>query len=189
MARRTRLGQTLLLATLLAMYSMPVVDASSPTQVVPSGWPQALIIPRLRLVAPVEDLSLSKITEEMAPYKWGDVGWYSRGPRPGDEGRASLFGHLDSYCCPAAFYQLRVLKAGDQVKIVYRHNQAINFRVMWQNTYPNAKVPLSWIYGRARERGLILMTCTGVFHPGAGGGYDHKLMVYARLVLPSGQLG
>jgi sortase (surface protein transpeptidase) len=137
----------------------------------------------------VEDLSLNKIADEKAPYKWSDVGWYQRGPRPGDEGRATIFGHLDSYCCPAVFYHLKDLKPGDQIKVAYRGNQAITFRVIWQQIYPNAKVPIDWIYGRARERGLVLMTCAGVFYRSPGGGYDHKLIVYARLVLPSGELG
>jgi hypothetical protein len=32
------------------------------------------------------------------------------------------------------------------------------------------------------------MTCAGAFHLD-GTGYDHKLIVYARLVLPNGKLG
>jgi hypothetical protein len=44
------------------------------------------------------------------------------------------------------------------------------------------------MFGRNRQRGLVLITCSGVFHYD-GTGYDHKLLVYARLILPSGQLG
>jgi hypothetical protein len=44
------------------------------------------------------------------------------------------------------------------------------------------------MFGRTHERGLVLVTCAGVFHRD-GTGYDHKLIVYARLVLPNGTLG
>jgi hypothetical protein len=42
---------------------------------------------------------------------------------------------------------------------------------------------MKFLYGRANDRGLALMTCGGVFHRD-GTGYDHKLLVYASLVLP-----
>jgi hypothetical protein len=176
------------LIPLVGTISTTPAGASSPTNPVPAGWPKTLIIPRMHLVAPVESLDLTKSSEQMAPFKWGDVAWYNRGPRPGDVGRATMFGHLDSYCCPAAFYLLKDLRAGDTIKVAYRNGKTLTFRVMWQASYPNQKVPLNFMFGRVRERGLNLMTCGGIFHPGAGG-YDHKLLVYARLVLPSGQLG
>jgi sortase (surface protein transpeptidase) len=189
MFRRSIILRALVAAALVLIASLSIVRASSPVTVVPAGWPKLLSIPRLHVTAAVEDLALTKVADDKAPYKWGDVGWYNRGPRPGDLGRATIFGHLDSYCCPAVFYQLRQMKAGDKIGIAYKNHQTLNFRVMWQKTYLNAKLPFDWIYGHVNERGLVLMTCAGVFHPGTGGGYDHKLVVYARLILPSGELG
>lgn len=163
-------------------------SASSVIDPVPAGWPKSLSIPRIHVAAPVESLALNRSADQKAPYRWGDVAWYDRGPRPGDAGRATIYGHLDSTCCPAVFYEIRLLKPGDVVKVAYKGNRSILFRVMWQHTYLNRDVPVNFMFQNVRERGLLLVTCTGIFHYD-GTGYDHKLIVYARLILPSGQLG
>lgn len=155
---------------------------------VPPGWPKVLTIPRFGVKASVEALKFVATADIHAPYKWGDVAWYNRGPRPGDSGRATIFGHLDSFCCPAVFWQLHSLRPGDIVQVAYKTGKLLNFRVMWQGTYLNSKLPLKYMFGNTKEHGLSLITCTGVFHRD-GTGYDHKLLVYTRLVLPSGKLG
>ena len=162
--------------------------AKPPIVVVPRGWPKLLAMRRLGIKAPIEPIAFSKKTDYFAPYKWGDVAWYDRGPRPGDAGRANIFGHLDSYCCPAVFYPLKDARTGDLVQVTYRNGKVLNFRVMWQNTYWNDKLPEKFMFGPTREHGVVLMTCTGVFHRD-GTGYDHKRVVYARLILPNGKLG
>lgn len=155
---------------------------------VPAGWPKYLTIPRFGVHAAVESLKFSATADVHAPYKWGDVAWYNRGPRPGEGGRATIFGHLDSTCCPAVFWQLHSLRAGDVVQVAYKTGKLLRFRVMWQGTYLDAHMPLKFMFGRSREHGLTLITCAGVFHTD-GSGYDHKLVVYTRLILPSGKLG
>jgi sortase (surface protein transpeptidase) len=154
----------------------------------PPGWPKILSIPRFGVRAAVESLKFNTISDVKAPYKWADVAWYNRGPRPGDRGRATIFGHLDSVCCPAVFWQLHLLHAGDIVQVAYKTGKLEKFRVMWQGTYLNAHMPVKFMFGRTKEHGLTLITCAGVFHRD-GTGYDHKLVVYTRLILPSGKLG
>ena len=165
----------------LAMW-IPIVPAHARSRVtVPAGWPKFLSIPRLRLKAPVEAVAFNRPTDYHAPYRWEDVAWYNRGPRPGDTGRATMFGHLDSYCCPAIFYHLRYLRRGDTVQVAYRTGQLLTFQVQWVNNFWNNKLPLKYLFGTTQERGLSLITCSGTFHRD-GSGYDHKLVVYARLV-------
>jgi Sortase domain len=155
---------------------------------VPAGWPRFVMIPKLHVKAPVESLDLSKATPLHAPYRWGDVAWYSRGPRPGALGRASVYGHLDSTCCPAVFWHLKDLKPGDIAQVQYKTGNPLKFKVLWKQNYANNKLPMKFMFGPSREHGLVLITCSGVFHTD-GTGYDHKLVVYARLLLPNGQLG
>lgn len=155
---------------------------------VPPGWPQSISIPRIGVAATLENLPFNSSKYLSAPFKWNDVSWFDRGPRPGDPGRAIIFGHLDSTCCPAVFWNLHELAAGDTIQVKYRDGRVTTFHVMWSHTYTNAGIPASWIYQRSSQRGLVLFTCAGVFHTD-GTGYDHKLMVYARLVLPTGKLG
>jgi sortase (surface protein transpeptidase) len=178
----------LILAALAAIPFGARPAHASQVLTLPKGWPQRLIIPSIGIAAPVESLAFTRAADAGAPYKWGDVAWYDRGPKPGDLGRANIFGHLDSTCCPAVFYRLKDLKPGDTLQVAYKHGRPLVFRVLWQATYPNNKIPLNFLFGQVNERGLVLMTCTGVFHRD-GTGYDHKLVVYARLVLPNGKLG
>lgn len=159
-----------------------------PKVVVPQGWPRYVLIPKLRVKAPVESLDLSKATPLHAPYRWGDVAWYDRGPKPGETGRASIYGHLDSTCCPAVFYRLRDLKPGDITEVQYKTGRPLKFKVLWSQNYANNKLPLKFMFGPSLEHGLVLITCSGVFHRD-GTGYDHKLIVYTRLLLPNGKLG
>jgi sortase A len=159
----------------------------APTVVVPAGYPQTLVVQKLGIKAPVESLDLTKKSEKDAPHRWGDVAWYDRGPKPGAVGRASMFGHLDSYCCPAIFWKLKSLRAGDLVQVYYKKGKPLTFRVQWGTQYLNNKLPLKFMFGRTSEHGLMLVTCTGVFHKSTG--YDRKWLVYTRLVLPNGKVG
>jgi hypothetical protein len=59
---------------------------------------------------------------------------------------------------------------------------------MWLHEYLKAAVPYSWIFGQSKQRGVVLITCSGVFHGLNTGGYDHRILVYARLLLPTGRL-
>ncbi len=197
-----RIRPVLVAVALAAMSSIvPAYAATGPTHPaqpakkkapivyrVPAGWPKTFAIPRFSVKAVVESLKFSSIADGKAPKQWGDVAWYDRGPRPGDRGRATIFGHLDSTCCPAVFWQLHSLRPGDVVQVNYKTGNPLRFRVMWQGTYANAHLPLKFMFGNSNQRGLTLMTCAGIFHTD-GTGYDHKLLVYTRLILPSGKLG
>jgi sortase (surface protein transpeptidase) len=147
----------------------------------PPGWPQTVLVPRLSVLARIEPVNMMHPADSEAPHRMDDVAWYSRGHRPGERGRAELFGHLDSTCCPAIFYQLRTMKPGDLVQVRYKTGKPLTFRVRWQATYSRTRLPLSFMYGPTTDHGLMLVTCSGLFHRD-GTGYDHRLIVYATLI-------
>lgn len=155
---------------------------------VPPGWPQTLIIPRITVHAPLESVALTSPRDVHAPFRWSDAGWYSRGARPGDMGRAVIFGHLDSTCCPAVFWSLGEVKPGDTIQMAYRSGKILTFRVVWQHVFANTDLPVRWMFGGGHQRGLVLFTCAGIFHHD-GTGYDHKLVLFARAIMPNGGLG
>jgi sortase (surface protein transpeptidase) len=155
---------------------------------VPNGWPRFVEIPKLKVKAPVESLDLSKHVPQKAPYRWGDVAWYNRGPKPGQVGHAAIFGHVDSTCCPAVFWELKTLKPGDITEVQYKSGAPVKFKVMWSHSYANAKMPTKFLFGQSTQRAVVLVTCAGIFHTN-GTGYDQKLVVYARMILPNGKLG
>jgi hypothetical protein len=182
MLRRNLISRALFVLTGFVLLSTPSLpSAHAALSQAPPGTPRLLLISRIGVRAPVEAVALSQPTDFHVPHKWGDVAWYDRGPKPGDQGRANIYGHLDSTCCPAVFYHLKDLKPGDTAQVVYGNGQVLTFKVVWQNVYPNAHLPMKFMFATTKERGLILITCTGVFHRD-GTGYDHKRLVYARLV-------
>jgi hypothetical protein len=186
--RRILLLSSLLSVVLIAVTALGSASAStkpSKPSLVPAGWPKAVTIPRMGVTkAPVEPNAFNSPKDIDAPFKWGDVAWFSRGPRPGDQGRASLYGHLDSYTAPAVFYRLQDLKKGDVVYVSYKGGRSLAFKVQWSKLYPNNKLPVKFMYGTTKQRGVSLITCGGAFHRD-GTGYDHKLVVYATMVMPS----
>jgi sortase (surface protein transpeptidase) len=185
--RRIFLFSSLLIAIMLGATLTSASASSKPKapSLVPPGWPKAVTIPRMNVKnAPVEPNAFNAAKDIDAPFKWGDVAWFSRGPRPGDKGRASIYGHLDSYTAPAVFYRLKDLKKGDTVYVVYKGGRAVTFKVQWSHSYLNNKLPMKFLYGNTTQRGLSLITCGGAFHRD-GTGYDHKLVVYATMVMPS----
>lgn len=145
-------------------------------------------IPSIEVRARVEAVKLQNPADFRAPRKWGDVAWFQYGAKPGDVGTADIFGHLDSTCCPAVFWNLKNLKQGDLVYVTYRNGQSLKFAVQWSQTYLNADVPNDLLYGPNDHRAMALVTCAGEFHTD-GTGYDHKLIVYLREVMPDGSLG
>jgi Sortase domain len=173
-------------AVIVILFSMTMSSAVASTSrkvTIPPGWPKVLMIPKMGVRASIEDIALRGPSDLHAPYRWGDVAWYDRGPKPGDVGIANIFGHLDSYCCPAVFYHLNSLRPGDVANVVYRTGQIVSFKVRWSHVYWNSQMPVKWLYGRTSDRGMVLITCTGVFHRD-GTGYDHKLLVYLKMVAP-----
>jgi hypothetical protein len=175
----------------LALLSAPGRVSAQPITVkyVPTGWPVRLMIPKLQVAAHVEYVNMIGGKNALhAPFRWDDVAWHFLGPRPGEPGHAAIFGHLDSTCCPAVFYRLKDLKTGDTMEVDYPNSRIVRFRVMWSHDYANSALPKAWLFAMKGQRGLVLGTCAGDFHRD-GTGYDHKLVVYSRLILPNGQLG
>lgn len=176
-----RFVRPLLLALLASLLWSSGASAAKPRPFrAPPGWPQVVSVPRLAILAKVEAVAMTKASDVDAPHRVDEVAWYSRGHRPGDRGRAEIFGHLDSICCPAIFYHLRELQPGDLVQVQYKTEKPLTFRVQWQHTYLRTHMPLAFMYGPTTDHGLMLVTCAGLFHRD-GTGYDHRLMVYATL--------
>jgi sortase (surface protein transpeptidase) len=180
--RRLALIRSLILLSLLALGAGSQAHAAGNSVFIPPGWPRLLSAPAIGINrAPVESLALTRPTDAEAPYKWGDVAWYNRSPKPGDQGRAIIYGHLDSFCCPAIFYRLQFLKKGSIVQVGYPDGKWLDFMVQWNATYWNNQLPTNFMYANTNERGILLVTCAGAFHRD-GTGYDHKRIVYATLL-------
>jgi sortase A len=176
------------LAALCLFSSVVAAAHASAPYAPPAGWPQRVDIPKLGVHSTIDPLRLDHLGQIDQTPPWNQVGWWDAGAKPGAPGTAQLYGHLDSFTGPAIFANLSRLVPGDRVQVDYRNSKPLTFRVMWSKSYSNGTLPMNWMIRATRLRGIALITCSGVFHGLNKGGYDHKLLVYARLVMPNGSL-
>ena len=149
-----------------------------------SAYPERLLIPAIKVDAPIEDVDIESDGNLGTPTKspWVDTGWYSNGPHPGDVGSAVIDGHLDrpgGY--PAVFWFLRQLHAGNTVQVQESNGKTLHFRVIDVEYYTPQNAPLQQIFGNTSGKFLNLITCAGQWIPS-----QHqttlRLVIYTVLV-------
>ncbi len=145
--------------------------------------PRIIGIPRLGLVAKVTKLGIEPSGRLEVPSNADDVGWFSGGARPGEEGPAVLVGHVDSMTGSAVFVDLHLLRVGDVVAVQDSRGHARTFEVTRIRQVPKSRFPTSTVYGETRGSTLRLITCAGRFDPKVGH-YSDNLVVFARAVGP-----
>ncbi|MGW0791062.1 class F sortase [Streptomyces sp. NPDC002911] len=107
------------------------------------------------------------------------VGWYSKGPSPGEAGTSLLVGHRDTATGPAIFLNLNALRRGDTVKVTRADRVTAVFTVDEVKTYTKAEFPDDKVYGATGRPELRLMTCGGRFDK--KNGYSSNVVVFAHL--------
>jgi len=160
-------------------------DAAPAEAVHPPAPPARRAAPPVRIEiaaigahAPVIPLGLNRDGTLEVPTDFGDAGWWSGGPRPGERGPAVIAGHLDSRTGPAVFFRLGELRAGDPITIVRSDGSRVRFLVQRAARYRKASFPTARVYGATRGPTLRLITCSGDFD-GASGHYVDNTVVYA----------
>jgi Domain of unknown function (DUF4397)/Sortase domain len=164
--------------------SRPALERSAlPSQVLlpgPPSPPVALSIPAIGVRTRLARLGLDSGGSMEVPAEFGQAGWYTGGPAPGEQGPAVIAGHVDSRSGPAVFFRLRELKAGDVVGVRRADGVTLRFTVERARQYPKADFPRDMVFGTVSEQALRLVTC--------GGSFDHQrhsyrdnLVVDARL--------
>ena len=139
--------------------------------------PSTLSIPKIGVNAAIVGVGL-KANGAMQTPDPNQVGWYERGPRPGDPGPAVLIGHVDSRTDPAVFHRLGQLRPGDEILVGRADGTTARFLVERLERHPKAALPTSRIWTKANRPLLRLITCTGSFDH-ATGHYRDNLIVYA----------
>jgi hypothetical protein len=138
-----------------------------------------IVIPSIGVNAPLVRLGLDVNGALEVPERWGDAGWYGRGPRPGAPGPAVIAGHVDSTSGPAVFFRLGSLRPGAVVRVLRRDGSAVAFRVRRVGHWPKASFPTRLVYGATRRPVLRLITCSGSFDR-ASGHYRDNTIVFAE---------
>jgi hypothetical protein len=140
--------------------------------------PVRIEIPAIGVDAPVIPLGLNPDRTLEVPANYGDTGWWSGGPRPGERGPAVIAGHVDSHTGPAVFFRIGELRPGDPIAVVRRDGTRARFTVLGSEQYRKADFPTERVYGRTRGATLRLITCSGEFDR-ASGHYLDNTVVYA----------
>ena len=143
-----------------------------------------LIVPSLNINAPIETVGVSSDGTLAVPTanQWDGVGWYVKGPVPGEQGSAVIDGHLDRPGgAPAVFWRLHELKPGDTVEVDTHQGKKLHFRVMTLQTYMPQEAPLATIFGKNTGSYLNLITCAGQWIP-AQHQTTQRLVVYTELI-------
>jgi sortase (surface protein transpeptidase) len=141
--------------------------------------PVRIEIPQIGVRAPVIRLGLNADKSLEVPKDFGDTGWWSGGPRPGERGPAVIAGHVDSYSGPAVFYRLSDLRPHDAIVVVGRDGVRTRFSVIGSQRYPKDRFPTDRVYGATDRPTLRLITCGGDFDRSTGHYLDNTV-VYAR---------
>ncbi|MER7406787.1 class F sortase [Streptomyces sp. NPDC000070] len=140
-----------------------------------------LLIPYLRVDAPIMDLGLDREHRLTAPPEDDPklVGWYKDGASPGGRGTAVAVGHLDTDSGPAVFAGLTELKPGRIVKARRADGRIAVYTVDKIKSYEKAHFPSQEVYGARSRPELRLITCGGSYDRRKG--YSGNVVVFAHL--------
>ncbi|MFJ4434754.1 class F sortase [Streptomyces sp. NPDC088923] len=167
--------------------TVPVHAEAGPVTHAPSGSPAPrpaapvrVRIPSIDLDEPLTGLRVQQDGHLAVPADPAQAGWWSDGPRPGENGAAVLVGHLDSAHGPAAFYNVSALRPGARINVTRGDGSTAGFTVRALRQYAKDAVPDSQVYATTGPPALRLITCGGTYE-GAGRGYRDNLVVFATL--------
>lgn len=150
--------------------------------------PVRLAIPAIHVSAPVVPLGLNADRTLEVPKNLADVGWFTDGPEPGEQGAAVVVGHVASRSGRGVFYRLGALRAGDLIKIRLRGGTIVRFRASSAIVVPKSRFPTRRVYAQTPRPTLRLITCSGAMDPSTGRHPDNRIVFASLGRLASGRL-
>jgi Sortase domain len=151
--------------------------------------PRRLLIPRLRVDAPVVTFTLDQLETDgslPAPKKANDVAWYDYSGRAGEANNVVLSGHVDWSGSAAVFARIKELVNGDEVVLVGQGGTRFVYEVLGCDDV-ECHLPLSStpsvdeFVGFSSFSHLTMITCEGQWDR-INRDYSHRRIVRARLV-------
>jgi LPXTG-site transpeptidase (sortase) family protein len=143
--------------------------------------PASLEIPKIGVNATVEQVTVTSQNAMGVPKKPMDVGWYSPGVAPGQNGDAVIDGHLDWYGVPkAVFYNLGQLTDGDEIDVVTQNGTKLRFQVTSESSVSSSSQPQG-LFSTTGSPRLTLITCAGTWDSKSSQ-YTQRLLVNASYI-------
>lgn len=145
--------------------------------------PVALTIPSIDVDSPtLVDLGKEADGSLEVPRDYGQAGWFTDGPAPGQFGPAVIAGHVDSKKGPGVFYRLGALNPGATVSVTRADGSTARFAVDKVERYRKDEFPTVAVYADTTHRSeLRLITCGGTFDSRTGH-YVDNVVAYAHLL-------
>ncbi len=149
------------------------------TIVAAAAPPARLLVPSIKVDAPVEPVGLDGQGRMGTPSLASNVAWYRLGTVPGDVGDAVIAGHLDWTSGPAVFWYLGKMKKGDEITVVRSDGSHVKFVTDATSMVPYDSSTDS-LFTRDGPPSLTLITCAGAWDRQRGT-YLQRLVVHATL--------
>lgn len=161
----------------------PSVDEPAPALVSSAAreqGPLRLTVPALSIDRDAVPLATADDGTLEVPATAQDVGWYSGGPVPGDDGPAVLAGHVDLNGQPGVFSRLSTMAPGQEISVLRPDGERVRFVVTRVEQHAKNAFPTDEVYGPTDAPELRLITCGGTFDSGTGH-YRDNVVIFAVL--------
>nr|WP_240955311.1 class F sortase [Streptomyces thermoviolaceus] len=157
------------------------VPSAPPPEPLPRSRATHLRIPSLGIDAPVVAVGLDENRQLQTPPvdRPKVVGWYDRGPSPGEAGTAIAVGHRDTATGAAVFAALGQVKPGRHIEVRRADGRTAVYTVDRVKVFDKTRFPDQEVYGRARRPELHLITCGGLYTRRTG--YSSNIVVFSHL--------
>ncbi|MEV0173209.1 class F sortase [Streptomyces sp. NPDC050803] len=148
----------------------------------PRSKPVRLLIPKISVDAPFTELAINRSGQLDAPPASDTnlVGWFAKGPTPGEAGTSVIAGHVDTATSPAVFAELSELKKGDVFHVKRADARKVSFVVDSVETFAKDDFPDERVYADTPQAQVRLITCAGDYDR-AVKDYTDNLVVFAHL--------
>jgi hypothetical protein len=98
------------------------------------------------------------------------VGWYDRGPAPGQSGTTVLAGHIDDNGVPGALLRLNEVQVGAAIRVTTAAGRVAAYTVTHRELLPQPELAGSGLLSQQGAPELVLVSC--------GGAYDAATHLY-----------
>jgi sortase (surface protein transpeptidase) len=153
---------------------------SQKSKVVKQNPANYLIISKIGVSAPLENVNFDSSGNMASPSGPKVVALYSQGAKIGSPGNAVISGHRDTEKGKAIFYNLSKLVVGDSILITDSGGKGYKYVVDSKNNYPKDSFPSKEIFSNGTSARLNLITCSGTYDRNTKS-YPERLVVSAVL--------
>ena len=144
-------------AAAIKQSAVPVASATSSALM-----PARLKVPSLGIDAKVEEVGKKADGSMGTPKDFMNVGWWSEGSKPGEQGSAVFDGHVNNALTKAGVFEhLSKIRKGDYVTVSDAAGKTLVYKVFEVTLYEPNQAPLARIFATVGPQQLVLITCDG----------------------------